>query len=431
MAAVHSVETPARLNRRSTAPAVPKLRDTCDACAASKVKCSKEKPTCARCAKRGVICEYVVTRRSGRKHGPRHSDTTTTTQASSSSSSDENALSMPETVQTSPRLRTIGDTDGSPTMLSPGDPASWWMFMELSPEFNEFFASPTSFQTPEASASYTTGQPVLVSQAGNDGVNSWPDSNDARALDHEDALVIMNDILEAPTLSMPLSLPESQSMLPSEALGFQNSRSDGSCCCLLRAIGLLNWLFRNWPTACVCSKGQEPSHTTCQLPTVQSVFAENERTITAINNMLQCLCSQDGYLLAIMALIVFKVLGWYAAAAKAMPEGETTEEIENRCISLCHPERVQQCPTVVDSYCLDGEDQGRMAAQQVLSELHHVQKLVNELSSRLKAADSQDKMRKVDVTSPFSSTMLNQLGADLRTRLRTLSSEIVDMLRRG
>ncbi|KAF3763005.1 hypothetical protein M406DRAFT_261797, partial [Cryphonectria parasitica EP155] len=45
------------------APALPKLRDSCRSCATAKLKCSKEKPTCARCAKRGRLCEYLVSRR--------------------------------------------------------------------------------------------------------------------------------------------------------------------------------------------------------------------------------------------------------------------------------------------------------------------------------------------------------------------------------
>src|SRR5947208_442156 len=78
MAALHSppprLPTPSSsAGRRSTAPAAPKLRDSCHACASSKLKCYKEKPTCSRCAKRGITCEYVATKRGGRKHENRSS----------------------------------------------------------------------------------------------------------------------------------------------------------------------------------------------------------------------------------------------------------------------------------------------------------------------------------------------------------------------
>src|SRR5262245_29540447 len=44
----------------------PKLRASCDACAASKVKCSKEHPICARCNTNGSQCVYGVSRTHGK-----------------------------------------------------------------------------------------------------------------------------------------------------------------------------------------------------------------------------------------------------------------------------------------------------------------------------------------------------------------------------
>ncbi|KAI1372120.1 hypothetical protein F4677DRAFT_433531 [Hypoxylon crocopeplum] len=45
-----------------------KLKDSCDACSASKVRCTKEKPSCARCTRLGNQCSYSVTRRMGRPY---------------------------------------------------------------------------------------------------------------------------------------------------------------------------------------------------------------------------------------------------------------------------------------------------------------------------------------------------------------------------
>jgi hypothetical protein len=180
----------------------------------------------------------------------------------------------------------------------------------------------------------------------------------------------------------------------------------------------------------VCSKGHESSPSNRQLRTVQSVFEENEEAIAMITNMLQCPCSHDGYLLAIVELTVFKILGLYAAAAKPTPEEEVTDEIEKRCSSSCHFERVLQRPDIVDSYCLGDGDHGRITAQQVLSKLYRVQTLVSELSGRLKAVNSHDETHAVGFVSPFSPAMLNQLDINLRTRLRALYLEIVDLATR-
>jgi hypothetical protein len=169
------------------------------------------------------------------------------------------------------------------------------------------------------------------------------------------------------------------------------------------------------------------------------VIIKNEQTIEAISNMLHCQCAQDSYLLTIMALIVFKVLGWYAIAAR---ETSTSEPNQGREF----PEITQQTQRFPSEYSVDGEDHGRMAGQVVLSELHRVQRLVNVLSQRLKghgmpnrgSSDILDQLATqgpeisfdAEGTFPLPITMLHQLESDLRKRLRALSADIVDMLRR-
>lgn len=46
----------------------PKLKDSCDKCAASKVRCTREKPFCSRCDNLGYTCFYSPARRAGRPY---------------------------------------------------------------------------------------------------------------------------------------------------------------------------------------------------------------------------------------------------------------------------------------------------------------------------------------------------------------------------
>ncbi|KAK2616402.1 hypothetical protein QQS21_000643 [Conoideocrella luteorostrata] len=50
-----------------------KLKDSCDPCSSSKLRCGKQKPTCARCAALNQQCSYSPARRSGRPHRVRRS----------------------------------------------------------------------------------------------------------------------------------------------------------------------------------------------------------------------------------------------------------------------------------------------------------------------------------------------------------------------
>lgn len=53
----------------SSTEAPPKLKNSCDMCSASKVRCESQKPVCSRCASMGHPCSYSAARRVGRRHG--------------------------------------------------------------------------------------------------------------------------------------------------------------------------------------------------------------------------------------------------------------------------------------------------------------------------------------------------------------------------
>jgi hypothetical protein len=188
---------------------------------------------------------------------------------------------------------------------------------------------------------------------------------------------------------------------------------------------------------------------------MESVISENKQIIEAASKVLDCPCSQDEYLLAIISLVVFKIMAWYAAAAGEKSVSDHGMSANNPFVArperqnpLAFGEHVLPLPTTIGNYCVDGHDRSRMAAQLVLSELHRVQRLVNVISQRLESirfhhsgvasssaassseADSGDTQLLEARVSPLSVPTFYQLEADLRKRLRTVSSETIDILRR-
>ncbi|KAK8022719.1 hypothetical protein PG993_013486 [Apiospora rasikravindrae] len=217
-------------------------------------------------------------------------------------------------------------------------------------------------------------------------------------------------------------------------------------------------------------------------------MAQNDSIMEAATEMLECGCAEDDYLLFIMPLMVLKVLDWYAAAARPMsnpaalslpspssskdasppppppamavakasgPSSPRSGSAPSDTTPLPvaeYTERVLQGPStvIIDGYLIDGEDSERMAAQLVLSKLHRAQRLVNQLSHKLKV--QAERKRKLqtnasgagDIASsimqdmessggmrlPLSYSVLDELSVDLRRRLRRLSTEIVEQLRR-
>ncbi|KAI0595139.1 aflatoxin regulatory protein-domain-containing protein [Biscogniauxia sp. FL1348] len=493
MAEVHS---PSRLptpspstGRRPSVPTAPKLRDSCHACASSKVKCHKEKPTCSRCAKRGLTCEYVATKRGGRKHDHRssiserrHTPPRTTPTADSLdvnqfipslnnwfTPANLEALPSPGMIHHHSPKPTISNSSTTlfPGLLSPTDPPMSTL-PDLSAELDDLFNSPLSFPVGDASDTDMLGQANFFST----GINSHSHNN------HNNHNNITPSLLEPFPLFenaiTEISLPSSDRSSPTKDVPTYLTLSDTitaeppACSCLFQALGLMKQVFPNPPMSCrkgsLASQGHDrPSTPTL---TVQEVVAKNEATIEAVSAMLQCPCSHDGYLLTIMSLIVFKVLGWYAAAARKSDLHRPSNHNNNGGGSISSrnsanvngsnrgspsphsspkSEHVgQEPPAATSDYCLDGEDSGRMAAQLVLSELHRVQRLVNQLSQKLKmqatkkggAPDTPDSsgfssaIMDYETGLPLSPVMLDQLEADLRKRLKSLSLEIVEGLRR-
>jgi hypothetical protein len=168
--------------------------------------------------------------------------------------------------------------------------------------------------------------------------------------------------------------------------------------CLLRALELLK---QHSPSSC-----QEASS---KVPTLTAVIAQNGATIEAVSAMLECSCSKDGYQLVVMSLIVFKVLAWYAAAARKEADNHTSRQI-----------------TSLDKG--GDEDAMRTAAQLVLIESHRVRRLIEQASTRLKATAEAEEPENEDAL-PFSPAMYGQLDSALMTQLRSLSLDMIDRLK--
>ncbi|KAJ5758165.1 Aflatoxin biosynthesis regulatory protein [Penicillium nucicola] len=90
------------------APPSPKLKDSCDRCSTSKVRCTKGKPSCARCDKLGYTCFYSPARRVGRPYRPKGSTPEAkTTKESDHQSRAPEACFIDESVKHYPQINTL------------------------------------------------------------------------------------------------------------------------------------------------------------------------------------------------------------------------------------------------------------------------------------------------------------------------------------
>ncbi|KAF2429262.1 hypothetical protein EJ08DRAFT_591090 [Tothia fuscella] len=428
----------------------PKLRNSCHACAASKLKCSQEKPACARCVKRRVPCEYVAAKRGGRK--PSKSNETGGNDVSnitpglngcgllppqsgypepSSTKTSNIPLLSPRAMHESSGMNTCGSLDMLQDFLGPLDRTMSSTSAGTDADLDDFFMSPLSFSM-DMSDMNIFGKADLFPMSmdsGRSGVESLPDS----LPESDDG---MSDFF---TLSLPSSTPHIGVSPQRELDNYHEVHTkDPHCSCLVQALGFMKQLFSSSSDACNILVTQD-LEMAAALSSIQAVIAQNEATIEAVSTMLNCGCSQDGYLLAVMSLIIFKVLGCYAAIARKTPVSQCSQRSPR--YQSTTSEQALQNATILGNYRLGGADSERMAAQLVLSELHRVRRLVDQLSSKLEvqarkeargaaAATAEMWDMENEMTLPLSGSIYDQLDADLRKRLRTLWLEMIDRLRK-
>jgi hypothetical protein len=432
--------------RKATKP--PKLRDSCDACAAGKVRCTQTKPVCMRCEKRGLICEYIATKRAGRPSQRSNKGRRTKLVKPSKDAQQNvvNILSPPSSHQATP----------------------WETSLEASPihrgtscSYENTHAHTISSKCLPTSA-LSSFLSLTASSSEIDGFFSGFGSSPCLEIATQDNISVTNclDPISAPDSTYAASffgledtcftaedLFSDTQMASLDTSPFDSGQSTSLLnlprCCLMTALSFLSDMSPPLKNCARRGGSQTSDETKSQFPTIQSIVAKNERVLEAMENILQCACSQDGYLLTVLSLALFKVLDWYTEAAYAATKlkvgaHNTSDSSHLRRGSSQSVERIS----------VEGEDSGRIAAQMVLGELHHVQRVVNNLSSIFKLQNSNNRnemgikshntftdhieaVQDREITLPFSTQMLDQLEADLRGRLRNVSSRLVDILRRN
>ncbi|KAI1116528.1 hypothetical protein F5Y14DRAFT_407076 [Nemania sp. NC0429] len=198
---------------------------------------------------------------------------------------------------------------------------------------------------------------------------------------------------------------------------------------------------------------------------IDQLIMNNTETVEAARKMLDCPCSKNNYLLSMIAFIALKVLDTYAAVTYDLPSGpegrggghdDSQIDYQNTTstgivLTRSHetdrgnsyPVYPIRLPIENSNDFISVEEKGRITAQQVMGELHRVQRLVNDLSRRL-GDQTQSKDGGIlnssgegkdlifgsgELAVPFSGTLMRQLETDLRKHLRVVSGQIQKVLR--
>ncbi|MCJ1263558.1 hypothetical protein MMC22_003428 [Lobaria immixta] len=395
-----------------------RLKDSCNSCAASKVKCSKNKPICTRCEDRGISCQYVPSQRSGRRSTP----------------------------------STIGASPLSATITPPPEPSH---FNSLKSRSGTVTPSSLALETNLEVQAVDNSEFTNLRIGGFDSEFSPQWATGILSTPNTDGSVFGSTVLSplATTRTYtPISNPvfgsinhsletSQESVLPA---GFDDvdyypgefSKSltpppERPHSCLSLALDILPILYIP-PTTCTLVSVSPSIHESF---TIDYIISTNKKIIESISLMLDCPCSLDGQLPFILALITFQILAWYDAAVKDFDSTWPSDNPRQASEQSLH------IPIMVRNYQLGGFHDKRMRAQLILSELNRVVRLVELLSKRFKEARARAGVDVSTHNSGFdaggikigrlSASILVQLEADMKQRLQAVAKDTMAILRSG
>ena len=224
--------------------------------------------------------------------------------------------------------------------------------------------------------------------------------------------------------------------------------TDEPCTCVAQALGFVQQLYQA-PSDGTSQTASHNANVTC---TVKAIISRNNTIADEVEKFLRCpTCSHNGFMLTILYFLVSRLLGWYAAAARKAHSADRTSSLPAQkddwaCSSVDSHSRNSSVSTALSgpgdgsptSYFVEGQDSARAAAHMVVNEMHRVRDLVTQLFAQLSLwaaistsiTDSSSGLDYVENTDwPLSGTILNQLGMDLRKRIKALTTDILSMLR--
>ena len=391
-----------------------KLRDSCEMCAAAKVKCNKDKPTCSRCLQRGFKCAYGASRRQGRPaQNTQNSQVQVQPQHKNNDNQDDRVL----------------DTN----LMLPGSVVpNEWLASMLDAPWDDF---PMDDLSPNASDSRSLTE-----------MSSQPKLNDGQPM------VVLFESSSDASIASDVNHESSDGL---------HSDKDGTHCnpeysCLSIALDLLR---RSSTTEAfkACPRRQLGQGRQVPPSSLETVVSMNKSQIESVGMLLDCSCTLDGNLLHTVWLILLNIITGYARAVT----GATCPVLSNE--PLTAPPTIpfplknllektpEGCDGLLKGVSGPRDGQAQATVQAALDDLYQIQDVVNRFSQKIQAARLREESSRLNSTTPQGSVdqrsdiqaaMLDrswllyqatssQVEADLRRRLRAVTLQVVRILVQG
>ncbi|KAF2033032.1 hypothetical protein EK21DRAFT_98590 [Setomelanomma holmii] len=323
----------------------PKLRASCDACAASKVKCSKDHPICTRCSANGSQCIYGVSRKHGKpgRTRKRNPDGTPFIKLSKQRPSPDGSefgkfRVRPEPILPSlPEFSDTGSNWSSNWSSTPSLPGTPDFEFEMTPEpfyndstdypFMDDILLPTAQLEPKPMQSiepeltfrdpFAKRQSVQLDLPNIQALKDFIGGDSVNPMDYTtfpDTTTLDPYFMSATDSSLsPLQSPRTTSAPQDMSQSYNPMRVSISLptshCCYTLAYSTLESL------RIIGSDASTSSYPSMECKSLDNVLSITRLAVQSVMQLLSCPCSSDPHLAMLYSSITSKLLTWYQIAA--------------------------------------------------------------------------------------------------------------------
>lgn len=348
-----------------------KCRGSCDACTKSKVRCSKEQPSCQRCINQNAVCHYSPAlrhRKRSSRSTPVEPRTPNHEHHSPISASDlSSALSSERDGERTP-FETSAASQNFSTRPTASPDLDFRTGQTL-PEYGD--ENPTAWNMEMLACGVPPGQSEM-NPSNQSTLKHWIDQPLLPST-HDHILDCENDIQSYLNIMTPDTTAASPSSFfcLNASTGNIGGHIQG---CTNVAFSTLHSLQTSFPSCILVHPSSKPAPS----PSVDWVLKNNKAAVTHVLDILDCPCSVNQHFALLLTLMSSKILAWYSAILQN--DGNSCSSTS--APSPLSPEKVTQLPITIGAYRLSGEDHSKIIAQLVLTELEKVGWAVDKFNKR-------------------------------------------------
>lgn len=404
-------------------PTRKKYKDSCNNCAACKVKCNRDKPQCTRCEDRGLICNYSLSQRSGRRPTIGQAPLNTNASSKSRSNSKEPPAAEDDAAANKKQIPELPPLSVAPSFepddFGSIDLSSIISWDSVAGSLNSSDPTPLG---PKFDIPYSNYFPELLQES----PGMWLGDTSSTDLPTGDVFDISSSVSYVSDTTSLVHVENTDTRSIETKGSTTDSPAQTKSCCSTRTVDVLNRLHTHSSNCCFSEPQNTKSHQG-ELGSFEDIVTVNRECINAVMTMLECPCSANQQTLFMISMIVDEVLNRYNGTALDCAKGS----------SDTNPRSSQQT-LVFGKYQIEGPDATRMSTAMILGELHLVVRLLQRLSRRSREIGDRDTLMH-DVseqshtltTNPMSPSVFVQVEASMRKRLRLVRDNLTQLMKQS